>query len=75
MDMGSYAGAIVIWVPVEFKWMYRIFPYPPPLTHVLTILMALSTGVAAFVLLRRLEGVGYAINGAAALRQSSGCTS
>ena len=57
----DYAAAIVIWLPVEFRWMYRIFPYPPPLTHVLTILMALSTGVAAFVLLRRLEGVGYAI--------------
>jgi hypothetical protein len=56
----DYVAAIVIWLPVEFKWMYRIFPYPPPLTHVLTILMALSTGVAAFVLLRRLEGVGYA---------------
>ena len=58
----DYAAAVVIWLPVEFTWMYRVFPYPPPLTHVLTILMALSTGVAAFVLLRRLEGVGYAID-------------
>ena len=58
----DYAAAVVIWLPVEFRWMYRVFPYPPPLTHVLTILMALSTGVAAFVLLRRLEGVGYAID-------------
>jgi hypothetical protein len=41
--------------------MYRVFPYPPPLTHVLAILMALSTGVAAFVLIRRLDGIGYAI--------------
>jgi membrane protease YdiL (CAAX protease family) len=57
----DYAAAALIWLPVEFRWMYRIFPYPPPLTHVLTILMALSTGVAAFVLLRRLDGVGYAI--------------
>jgi hypothetical protein len=57
----DYAAAVVIWLPVEFRWMYRIFPYPPPLTHVLTILMALSTGVAAFILLRRLEGVGYGI--------------
>jgi hypothetical protein len=41
--------------------MYRLFPYPPVLTHTLTILLALSTGVAAFVLLRRLECVGYSV--------------
>ncbi len=41
--------------------MYRLFPFPPQLTHTLTILLALSTGVAAFVVLRRLEGIGYAI--------------
>jgi membrane protease YdiL (CAAX protease family) len=55
----DYAAVAVIWLPVEFRWMYRLFPYPPPLTHTLTILMALSTGVAAFVLLRRLDGIGY----------------
>jgi uncharacterized protein len=57
----DYAAAIIVWLPVEFRWMYRLFPYPAQLTHTLTILLALSTGVAAFVLLRRLEGVGYAI--------------
>ena len=57
----DYAALILIWVPVEFRWSYRLFPYPPPLTHTLTILMALSTCVAAFVLLRRLDGIGYAI--------------
>ena len=41
---------LLIWLPVEFRWMYRLFPYPPPLTHTLTILIALGTGVAAFVL-------------------------
>jgi len=58
---GDYGAAILIWLPVQFRWMYRVFPYPPPLTHTLTVLMALSTGVAAFVLIRRLEGVGYAV--------------
>ena len=57
----DYAALLVLWLPVEFRWMYRLFPYPPPLTHTLTILMALSTGVAAFVLLRRMQGVGYAL--------------
>lgn len=46
----DYLAAIVIWLPVEFRWMYRLFPYPTQLTHTLTILLALSTGVAAFVL-------------------------
>lgn len=55
----DYAAVAVIWLPVEFRWMYRLFPYPPPLTHTLTILMALTTGVAAFMLLRRLDGIGY----------------
>jgi CAAX protease family protein len=57
----DYAAAALLWLPVEFRWMYRLFPFPPPLTHTLTILMALSTGVAAFLLLRRLDGIGYAV--------------
>ena len=58
----DYAALLAVWLPVEFRWMYRLFPYPQPLTHTLTILMALSTGVAAFVLLRRMAGVGYALD-------------
>ena len=57
----DYAAVALLWLPVEFRWMYRLFPYPPPLTHTLAILAALSTSVAAFVLLRRLEGIGYAV--------------
>jgi len=57
----DYAAAIIVWLPVEFRWLYRLFPYPPQLTHTLTVLLALSTGVAAFVLLRPLDGVGYAV--------------
>lgn len=57
----DYAAVILIWLPVEFGWMYRLFPYPTVLTHTITILLAVSTAVAAFVLLRRLEGIGYAV--------------
>jgi hypothetical protein len=57
----DYAAAICLWLPIWAQYMYRVFPYPQPLTHVLSILLALATGVAAFVLIRRLEGVGYAI--------------
>jgi hypothetical protein len=57
----DYAAMMLVWLPVEFRWMYRVFPYPTELTHSLTILMALGAGVAAFVLLRRMDGVGYEI--------------
>lgn len=58
----DYLAVIVLWLPVEFRWMYHLFPYPPLLTHTLTILLALSIGVAAFIVLRRLDGAGYAID-------------
>jgi CAAX protease family protein len=58
----DYLAVLVLWLPVEFQLNYRLFPYPPPLTHTLTILLALSTGVAAFILLRRLDDVGYAVD-------------
>jgi membrane protease YdiL (CAAX protease family) len=57
----DYAAAAMIWLPVQFRWMYRVFPYPPPLTHVLSVLLALATGVAALVLVRRLDGIGYSL--------------
>ena len=57
----DYGAAVIIWLPVEFRWMYHVFPYPTELSHTLTILLALSAGIAAFVLLRRMDGVGYEI--------------
>ena len=61
----DYAAIVALWLPAwlepRYRLLYHIFPYPPPLIHTLAILMALSTGVAAFVLLRRLPGVGYAV--------------
>lgn len=58
----DYLAVLVLWLPVELQFNYHLFPYPPPMTHTLTILLALSTGVAAFVLLRRLDDVGYAVD-------------
>ena len=57
----DYAAILIIWLPVEFRWMYRLFPYPSQLTHTFTILLALNTAVAAFLFIRRLDGVGYAV--------------
>ena len=58
----DYAAVLIVWLPVEFRWMYRWFPYPDALTHTLTILMALATGVSAFLLVRKLDGVGYGVD-------------
>jgi len=57
----DYAAAIALWLPIQFQWLYKVFPWPPPLTHTMSVLLALSAGVAAFMLVRRLEGVGYAV--------------
>lgn len=61
----DYLGAALIWLPVwlpvPYRLLYWVFSYPPPLTHTLTIVMALSSGVAAFVLVRRLNGLDYAV--------------
>jgi uncharacterized protein len=62
----DYAAVLLIWLPIELRWkgltfLYVLFPYPPQLMHTLTILLAMGTGVAAFVLLRRLDGIGYAV--------------
>jgi uncharacterized protein len=57
----DYLALFIIWLPVQFRWMYRLWPYPPPLTHTLTILFALTTALAAFLFIRRLDGIGYAV--------------
>jgi len=57
----DYAALLVIGLPVIFRRIYRLFPFPPPLTHTLTILLAVNAGLAAFIFARRLPGIGYAI--------------
>jgi len=62
----DYAAILLIWLPVEFRWMYRVFVFPTdaglaawPLTHTLTILLAVGTALSAFLLIRRFERIGY----------------
>jgi uncharacterized protein len=57
----DYAAVLIVWLPAEFRWMYYLFPYPPPLTHTLTILLAINSGLAAFVFTREFPGIGYAV--------------
>ena len=69
----DYLALFIVWLPVQFRWMYRLWPYPPQLTHTLTILFALTVALVAFLFVRKLDGVGYAAEwrrgfGSAALR-------
>lgn len=61
----DYAAAACLWLPVWAQWLYWLFPSPfssaSPLTHTLCILLALCTGVIAFILVRRLDDAGYAV--------------
>jgi uncharacterized protein len=57
----DFAAILVIWLPVEFRWLYKLWPYPNELTHTLTILLALNVAVAAFLFVRPLERIGYRI--------------
>lgn len=57
----DYAAVLLIWIPVELRWMYRLLPFPPPLTHTLTILLAVNTALAAFLYSRQLSGIGYSV--------------
>jgi CAAX protease family protein len=57
----DYAAIFAIWIPVELRALHRLWPYPPQLTHTLTILFALNVALAAFVFVRRLDGIGYSI--------------
>lgn len=61
----DYFAAIFIWLGVwplpPYRLLYHVFPFPPPLTHTLSILMALCTGIVSYILLRRMDGIGYAI--------------
>jgi len=57
----DYAVLVVLWAPVEFAWGRNLFPYPAEATHTLEILLALNSGIVAFLYLRELDGIGYTI--------------
>jgi membrane protease YdiL (CAAX protease family) len=59
----DYAAALLLWLPVEFRWLVSLWPYPKvgtaSLGYVLTSLLAVNVAIVAFLLIRQLEGVGY----------------
>lgn len=51
-----------VWVFVKFSPSHMLWPYPrTQLAYVFTVLVAVGTALAAFVLVRQLGGIGYTI--------------
>jgi len=52
----------VLWVAIKFGPSHWLWPYPGGrLAYVFIILLALNVALASFVLVRRIEGIGYTI--------------
>jgi membrane protease YdiL (CAAX protease family) len=58
-DFSTLAG---IWVFVKFSPSHWLWPYPgAQLAYIFTVLVALNVALASFVLVRRVNGIGYSI--------------
>jgi len=58
-DFVTIAG---IWVAVKFSPSHWLWPYPSGrLAYVFTVLLCVNVALASFVLLRRVNGIGYSI--------------
>lgn len=53
---------VAIWITVKFGPSHWLWPYPGGrLAYIFTVLFAVNTAIAGFVLLRRTKGTGYTI--------------
>ena len=58
-DFVTIAG---IWISVKFSPSHWLWPYPGGrLAYVFTVLLCVNVALASFVLLRRINGIGYSI--------------
>jgi len=58
----DYAAVLCIWLPAELHILQTAFPYPARgLSHPLWAAYAISAGLIAFLLIRRLDGIGYRV--------------
>jgi membrane protease YdiL (CAAX protease family) len=58
----DYLTLAGIWVTVKFSPSHWLWPYPGGrLAYVFTVLLCVNVALAAFVLVRKLAGVGYSI--------------
>lgn len=59
----DYAAMLAIFLPFKLGWLNRIFPGAAALRlgYALPLLLAINVALAAFVFVRRLDGIGYSI--------------
>jgi membrane protease YdiL (CAAX protease family) len=58
----DYAAILALALPVKLLLLRPLWPYPDGrLAYTFTMLLAMNVGVAGFLIVRRLEGVGYSI--------------
>lgn len=58
----DFVTIAVVWLFVKFGPSHWLWPYPNArLAYVMTVLMAVSSALATFLLVRRLKGIGYSI--------------
>jgi uncharacterized protein len=58
----DYAALICIWLPAEFHLVQLLFPYPEAgMGHPLWAAFAMTVGLIGFLLVRRLDGIGYTL--------------
>jgi uncharacterized protein len=58
----DFLTLVGIWVAVKFSPSHWLWSYPGErLAYVFTVLLCLNVALASFVLLRRVEGIGYSI--------------
>jgi uncharacterized protein len=58
----DYAILLAIALPARFGWLHQLFPYPKfLLAGILSLLLGVNVGLAAFVLVRRMDGIGYSM--------------
>jgi membrane protease YdiL (CAAX protease family) len=58
----DYAAMLAIVLPFEFGWLRGLFFLPDfRLSYILPMLFAINVGLATFLFVRRMDGIGYSI--------------
>lgn len=59
----DYAAGLAIFLPFKLLMLRTLWPYPEGrLGYVLAVLMALNVGIAVFLFVRGMDGVGYSVS-------------
>ncbi len=58
----DYLAMLAIFLPLKLRWLNVLWPYPvAEMGYVATMLLAINVALAAFLFVRRLDGMGYSI--------------